>query len=229
MFASLRTRVTLGHAPTATGDHTAIIADGRLPTAAALYKLLNEKPRRVLHIRAQASVTERTKPPGANPGEPLLTLVVAASENGVIGNRNQLPWRLPADLKHFKSVTMGKPMLMGRKTFESIGKALPGRRSLVLTRDASFRADGAERVGSVEEALERVRGEPELAVIGGEEVFRACLPRARRMHFTRVHASLVGDVRMPPFDWNEWHCVERTTHPADEKNAYAMTFFLLER
>lgn len=174
-------------------------------------------------------MTERTKPEPTSTAAPLVTLVVAASENGVIGNRNQLPWRLPADLKHFKSVTMGKPMLMGRKTFESIGKALPGRRSLVLTRDQNFRVDGAERVGSIEEALERVRGEPELVVIGGEEVFRACLPHAQRMHFTRVHASLVGDTRFPPFDWNEWHCVERTTHPADEKNAYAMTFFLLER
>lgn len=174
-------------------------------------------------------MTERTKPEPTSTAQTLVTLVVAASENGVIGNRNQLPWRLPADLKHFKSVTMGKPMLMGRKTFESIGKALPGRRSLVLTRDPDFRADGAERVGSVEEALERVRGEAELAVIGGAEVFRMSLPLARRMHFTRVHASLAGDTRFPSFDWNEWHCVERTTHPADEKNAYAMTFFLLER
>lgn len=174
-------------------------------------------------------MTDRTKPHPTVSGEPLVTMVVAASENGVIGNRNQLPWRLPADLKHFKSVTMGKPMLMGRKTFESIGKALPGRRSLVLTRDPDFRADGAERVASVAEALERVRGEAELVVIGGEEVFRLFLPLARRMHFTRVHASLVGDTRFPPFDWSEWRCVERATHPADEKNAYAMTFFTLER
>jgi len=196
-------------------------------------------------------VTERTLPPSSRPPvvdspgnpraaidatrrsiggpRPALALVVAAAENGVIGRAKQLPWHLPADLQHFKAVTMGKPMLMGRRTFESIGKALPGRRSLVLTRDESFTASGVERVASVAEAIERAREVPELAVIGGGEVFRLCLPLADRVYFTRVHASVAGDARFPELDPKEWHCVERIARPADEKNAYAMTFFLLER
>jgi dihydrofolate reductase len=171
-------------------------------------------------------VTERTIHAAT---APLLALVVAAAENGVIGNGNRLPWHLPADLRHFKTVTMGKPMLMGRRTFDSIGKALPGRRSLVLTRNASFSAPGAERVATLDEALALTREEPELAVIGGAEVYRLCLPRAQRMYFTRVHASLAGDTRLPEIDWREWHCVERSTHPVDDKNRYAMTFFVLQK
>ncbi|NJO13063.1 MAG: dihydrofolate reductase [Gammaproteobacteria bacterium] len=142
---------------------------------------------------------------------------------------NRLPWHLPADLRHFKAVTLGKPLLMGRKTYESIGKALPGRRNLVLTRDAAFAAPGVERVASVADAIALVRGQPELAVIGGAEVYRLCLPLAQRMYFTRVHASCAGDTRFPDFDWSQWRCVSRSTHPADERNAHAMTFFELER
>lgn len=194
--------------------------------AAKLYKSLNEKRRRSLHIRASASVTQRTNHAPPAPG---LALVVAAAENGVIGHGNRLPWHLPADLRRFKAITMGKPMLMGRKTFESIGKALPGRRSLVLTRDASFSAPGVERVANLEEALALVRDADELAVIGGAEVFRLCLPRAARIYFTRVHASVAGDTRFPGIDWSEWRCTERSAQPADEKNPYAMTFFVLER
>ncbi len=171
-------------------------------------------------------MTERTI---HEPARPVLALVVAVAENGVIGNGNRLPWHLSADLKHFKTVTMGKPMLMGRKTYASIGKALPGRRSLVLTRDAGFAAPGVERVATLDDALARTRDAEELAVIGGAEVYRLCLPRARRIYFTRVHASLAGDTRFPDIDWTQWRCMERSVHPADEKNAYAMTFFRLER
>lgn len=155
--------------------------------------------------------------------------MVAAAENGVIGRGNRLPWHLPADLKHFKAVTLGKPMLMGRKTFESIGQALPGRRSLVLTHDAQYSARGAERVANLEEAFTLTRDAEELAVIGGAEVFRLCLPHAERIYFTRVHASVAGDTRFPEIDWNEWRCADRSAHPVDEKNPYAMTFFVLER
>lgn len=167
--------------------------------------------------------------PGIADSPPAIALVVAVAENGVIGRANRLPWHLPADLQHFKAVTMGKPMLMGRRTFESIGKALPGRRSLVLTRDENFSAPGVERVGSIDDALERAHGAPELAVIGGSDVFRACLPLARRIYFTRVHAVIAGDTRFPDFDWHEWRCAERSARPADERNAYALTFFVLER
>jgi dihydrofolate reductase len=158
---------------------------------------------------------------------PSVTLVVAAAENGVIGNANRLPWHLPADLRHFKEITWGKPLLMGRRTFESIGRALPGRRSLVLTRDPRFAAPGIEVMRSREEALRASAGD-ELMVIGGADVFRLMLSDARRMHFTRVHATVPGDARLPALDWNAWHCISRATHPADEKNVYAMSFFVLE-
>jgi dihydrofolate reductase len=173
-----------------------------------------------------SSVIERTN---NTQSRPVLALVVAIAENGVIGNANRLPWHLPADLKHFKSVTLGKPMLMGRKTFESIGKALPGRRNLVMTRGRPIDAAGVETVKSVEEALVAAREADELMVIGGAEIFRICLPRAQRIYLTRVHAPIAGDTRFPPVDWNEWRSVERNVQPADEKNTYAMTFLRLER
>jgi dihydrofolate reductase len=173
-----------------------------------------------------SSVIERTNRPQS---PPILSLVVAMAENGVIGNANRLPWHLPADLKHFKSVTMGKPMLMGRRTFESIGKALPGRRNLVMTRGKPIEAPGVETVANLEAALAATQDAEELMVIGGAEIFRLCLPRALRIYLTRVHAPIAGDTRFPGIDWNEWHRVQRTAQPADEKNAYAMTFLTLER
>jgi dihydrofolate reductase len=160
---------------------------------------------------------------------PLVTLVAAIAENGVIGNGNQLPWHLPADLKHFKALTMGKPILMGRRTFESIGKPLPGRRNLVMTRASDFNAPGVETIGGVDQALDATADATELMVIGGAEVFRLFLPLARRIELTRVHAPIAGDTRFPPCDWNEWRSVARSTHPADDRNAYAMTFITLER
>lgn len=160
---------------------------------------------------------------------PLVTLVAAIAENGVIGNGNRLPWHLPADLKRFKALTMGKPILMGRKTFEAIGKPLPGRRNLVLSRSASFSVQGVDIVGGVQEALDVSADAPELMVIGGAEIYRQFLPLARRIHLTRVHAPIVGDTRFPNCDWNEWRKFDRSTHPADDKNAYAMTFLTLER
>jgi dihydrofolate reductase len=167
-------------------------------------------------------VTDRT-----NRG-PLVALVVAMAENGVIGNANRLPWHLPADLRHFKNVTMGKPMLMGRKTFQSIGKALPGRRSLVLTRDRTFTAAGIEPVHTVDDAL-RVAGDAdELMVIGGADVYRSVLPLAGRIYLTRVHAAVPGDTRFPAIDWNSWRCLSRTQHAADDRNAHDMSFLLLE-
>ena len=123
-----------------------------------------------------------------------LTAVVAASDNDVIGRDNALPWHLPADLAYFKRVTMGKPMLMGRKTFESIGRPLPGRRSLVLSR-RGFSAPGVESVATVEEALQRVAGAPELMIIGGAELFRLAMPRLDHLHLTRVHTRVEGDIR----------------------------------
>ena len=160
---------------------------------------------------------------------PLVSLVVAMARNHVIGRDNALPWRLPADLKHFKEVTWGKPILMGRKTFQSIGKPLPGRSNLVLTRDRGWTAEGVLVVHSLDEALERVQDTPELAGIGGAEVFQVLMPLASRIHLTRIDADIPGDTVFPPIDYSQWVEVESRQLAADERNAYAMTFVTLER
>ena len=160
---------------------------------------------------------------------PLICLVVAMARNHVIGRDNALPWRLPADLKHFKTVTWGKPILMGRRTFESIGKPLPGRTNLVLTRDRDWRAPGVLVAHSLEEALERVQGEPELAGIGGADVFRVLMPQATRIHLTRIDADIPGDTVFPPIDPSQWRQIDTRQLAADEHNAFDMTFVTLER
>ena len=129
---------------------------------------------------------------------PEIIFYVARADNGVIGRDGGLPWRLPEDLKRFKAMTMGKPMVMGRKTFASFPKPLPGRRHIVLTRDASWRADGAEVAHSVEEAIAVAGDVDEIAVIGGAEVFALFLPLADRIELTEVHRTVVGDTKMPP-------------------------------
>jgi dihydrofolate reductase len=159
----------------------------------------------------------------------LISLIVAMARNGVIGRNNQLPWHLPDDLKHFKALTLGKPILMGRRTFESIGRPLIGRTNLVLTRDRGFCAAGVRVVGSVDEALEAVPGEPELAVIGGACVYREMLPFARRIHVTWVEAEVEGDTQFPGLDMTQWHLVSRRDQPAHELHAYGLTFETLER
>jgi dihydrofolate reductase len=160
---------------------------------------------------------------------PLISLLVAAAENGVIGRDNALPWHLPADLKHFKSLTLGKPILMGRKTFESIGRPLPGRTSLVLTRTPNWGHPGAVVVHSMQEAISAAGSATELVVIGGAEIFRLALPYVERIYLTRVHAEVSGDTRLSPFDAAQWREVTRQFHPADERHAHAMSFSTLER
>jgi dihydrofolate reductase len=158
-----------------------------------------------------------------------ISLVVAMARNRVIGRDNALPWRLPEDLKHFKAVTFGKPVLMGRKTFESIGKPLPGRTNLVLTRDASWKSQGAVVVRSIDEALQRSSGANELAGIGGAEIFAQLIPLASRIYLTRIEADIAGDTFFPPLDETQWVEVERRQLAADERNAYDMTFVTFER
>jgi dihydrofolate reductase len=158
-----------------------------------------------------------------------LSLVVAVSENDVIGRDNALPWHLPADLKHFKAVTMGKPIVMGRKTYESIGRPLPGRLNIVISRNRALDLPGVVVASSFEEALTQAGDVPEVAVIGGAELFRSALPLARRIYFTRVHGTFSGETKFPPLDPTQWREVDRSHHPADEKHAYAMTFTTLER
>jgi dihydrofolate reductase len=160
---------------------------------------------------------------------PRVALIVAMDETGVIGDKGRLPWRQPADLMHFKVLTMGRPILMGRKTFDSIGKPLPGRKNLVLTRDAAWVHEGTIPVQSLDEALKHANDAPELMVIGGADVFRLALPRAGRIYLTRMHARVQGDTRFPAIDWSAWREIERQAFAADEKHAYAMTFATLER
>ena len=160
---------------------------------------------------------------------PRIALVVAMADNGVIGKGGGLPWHLPDDLKYFKVVTIGKPVLMGRRTFESIGKPLPGRRNLVMTRAAAAAVPGVEYVVSVEQARALAAGAAELCVIGGAEVFALALPLATRIYLTRVHAQVTGDVYFPLRDFSGWRESDSVSHAADERHAYAMSFVTLER
>lgn len=151
----------------------------------------------------------------------IVTLIVARAENGVIGRNGGLPWHLPDDLKHFKALTMGTPMVMGRRTFESLPRLLPGRRHIVLTRDPEWRAAGAERARSVAEAL-ALADAPRVSVIGGAEIFRLFLPIADRIELTEVHAQVEGDTILPRFAAAHWRKVARETHPAvDGRPAYS--------
>ena len=158
-----------------------------------------------------------------------LTLIAALADNGVIGRDGTLPWHLPDDLRRFKSLTMGRPILMGRRTFESIGRALPGRRNLVLTRGSQPLPAGVQAVASLASALEKCARDPELCVIGGAEVYRQTLPQADRLELTLVHAIVEGDVTFPDFPADRWREVARIDHGADDRHACAMTFLTLER
>lgn len=149
-----------------------------------------------------------------------LVFIYARAANGVIGREGHLPWHLPADLRHFKALTMGKPMIMGRKTFDSFPTPLPGRRHIVLTRDCDWQAEGAEVARSVDEALALV-GDGEVAVIGGAQIYALLLDRAARIELTEIHADYEGDTVMPPLG-PEWREVAREEHPADgDRPAYA--------
>jgi dihydrofolate reductase len=161
--------------------------------------------------------------------QPLVSLIVAMAQNGVIGRDNALPWRLPEDLKRFKAFTLGKTILMGRKTYESIGRPLPGRANLVLTRDRNWIAAGVIVVHSVEQALTQAGPGKELVAIGGAQIYRLVLPFARRIYLTHVHADVPGDTFFPDFDSTQWADVECRMHPADEQHAFPLTFVTLER
>ena len=158
-----------------------------------------------------------------------VVIVAAIGENGVIGRDGRLPWRLPADLKRFKELTMGRPMVMGRKTWDSIGRPLPGRRSLVLSRDPDFAAPGATVVRSAEEALLLAEPAEELMVIGGGAIYTLFLPLADRLELTRVHVDLEGDAHFPPFDPHRFIEVSREERAADPENPHRMTFIRMDR
>lgn len=159
----------------------------------------------------------------------ILSAIVAMSENRVIGRDNELPWRLAADLAHFKKTTWGKPILMGRKTYDSIKKILPGRRNVVITRNAALHITGATVVNSPQEAVEKVKTMPEAVVIGGEHIYKAFLPQIQRIYLTLVHTQINGDHFFPELNTDEWQQRSCQQYPADAHNEFAYSFILLER
>lgn len=164
-------------------------------------------------------------------GEIVLSLLVAADERNVIGKDNKLPWHLPDDLKYFKNQTWAMPILMGRKTFESIGKPLPGRKSIVITRSKDWKQDGVEVVHSVDEAIEKAKelGVKEIFVIGGAEIFQTAFAQAHRIYLTRIHHRFDGDVYFPEVSASDWNLMQSRFCQAGEKNLYSHTFQVWER
>ncbi|PRD57991.1 dihydrofolate reductase [Phyllobacterium myrsinacearum] len=165
----------------------------------------------------------------------MISFVVAVAQNGVIGRDNGLPWRLSSDLKRFKAVTMGKPIIMGRKTWDTLGKPLPGRTNIVITRDPAFAVDGVIAVRSVDEAL-MIAGShaaadkvDEICIIGGGEIYRQLLDRADRLHVTWVLANIEGDASFPPIDPKNWNEVFQEEFPAGEKDNYPTRYTIYER
>ncbi len=162
----------------------------------------------------------------------IVSMVVAAAEDNAIGRHNDLMWRLPDDFKFFKDTTIGHPIVMGRKTFQALGKALPKRLNIVITRQTDFEAPGAEVVGDIDSALIMARdtGTDEIMVIGGAEIYHQALPETNRVYLTRVHATFPdADAHFPELDPNEWRLVSTAFHDADERHQYGFTFEVWER
>ena len=164
-----------------------------------------------------------------------LSMIVAQSQNRVIGRDNKLPWYLPGDLKYFKQATMGKSVIMGRKTYESIGKPLPGRLNIVVTRDESYKLEGAKVVFSLHEAIDLaesqavIDGAEEAMVIGGEQIYAQALELSERLYVTQVHAQVEGDAYFPEFDLNAWQELGREDFSAEGPNPYDYSFVVFER
>jgi dihydrofolate reductase len=170
----------------------------------------------------------------------ILSMIVGTANNNIIGKDNDMPWHLPADLAYFKKVTLGKPIIMGRKTYESIGRALPGRRNIVISRDGSYSpqgkgSEGVDVVTSVEQALALVDGSngeqavDEIMVIGGGAIYKHCLPAADRLYITHIKADIDGDTQFPSYDDGRWKKVKSELRESDEKNAYALDFCVYEK
>ncbi len=155
---------------------------------------------------------------------PRLSIISGMDRNRLIGNNNALPWRLPADMAFFKQTTMGKPVLMGRKTWDSIGRPLPGRRNIVITRNPNFCAEGCETADSIEAALTLVDQHPEVIQMGGASLYEQAMPLADVLYITEIHHSFEGDAWFPEIDLNEWKEVQREEHCADKNNLYDYAF-----
>jgi dihydrofolate reductase len=161
--------------------------------------------------------------------KPIISLIAAIADNGVIGVNSGLPWHLPADLRRFRTLTRGHYVVMGRKTCESLGKPLPERVNVVVSANTRYRAAGFIVVSSLEAALDAAHAEPELFVIGGASLYAQALPWADRFYLTLVHADIAGDTRFPDFNRSNWRELEKTEHAADAKHAHAYSFVTLER
>lgn len=159
----------------------------------------------------------------------IISIIAAISNNYVIGKDNQIPWHLPADFAYFKKNTLGKPIIMGAKTFESIGKALPGRKNIILHRDKNYKAEGCIVVDSIEAALEAARDAQEVMICGGASVYQQFLPMAQRLYLTYIDHDFAGDTFFPEFEKKEWREISREKHEPDQKNPYAYAFVVLER
>ena len=158
-----------------------------------------------------------------------LSLIVAVAHNGVIGRDNDLPWHLPADLQFFKRTTSGHTIILGRKNYESIGRPLPNRTNIVITRDKNYKAEGCLVAHSLDEAISLAGNDNEIFIIGGAQVYAQALDRVERMYITEVDTEAEGDVLFPEFDKAQWRECSRESHAADDQNAYAFDFVMLER
>ncbi|HDY86024.1 hypothetical protein LCGC14_0815270 [marine sediment metagenome] len=158
-----------------------------------------------------------------------LAIIVATDEQGLIGKDNDLPWKLSADLQYFRRVTMGKPLIMGRNTHESIGRALPGRKNIIVTKNQSYQAEGCTVVNSIDAALLACENVDEVMVMGGASLYQQLLPTADKLYLTHVHASLEGDTYFPDWNENEWSEIIREDHLADEKNEFDYSFVVYDK
>jgi len=159
----------------------------------------------------------------------IISLVAAASDNNIIGKNGTLPWRMPADMKFFKSLTMGHTVIMGRKTYESMGKPLAGRKNIVVSRNSNFKAEGCVVVNSVKEAFDQSAAEKEVFVIGGAHIYKEVLASADKIYLTRIHGIFEGDASFPELPEREWVQVKHEMHQQDDKNPYSYTFEELTR
>ena len=160
---------------------------------------------------------------------PRVSFLVAMARNRVIGRDNRIPWHLPHDLKRFKALTMGHHIVMGRRTWDSINRLLPGRTTVIITRNPAFEVPGAKIARSIEDALRACADDPEIFVIGGEQIFRAALPYAQRLYLSAIDADVEGDTYMPEIDMREWQLTHEEVHPQEDANALPWRFQIFDR
>lgn len=159
----------------------------------------------------------------------ILSLIVAMDEQGIIGRDNELPWRLSSDLRHVRATTMGKPIIMGRRTHESIGRPLPGRENIIITRNNDYESEGCTVLTTIDDALVHCRNHEEVIIMGGAELYQQTLSRVSRIYLTEVHARVKGDAYFPKYNGEEWREITREDFRADDNNEFDYSFVVLER